>query len=156
MSVSPRPTTSSSKARRDHVAIMTPSWRLIPKIVSGEKTIESRWYQTRRAPWNGIDVGDRVFFKDSGKPVTAVAVVSEAIQFTLETLDEARAVVEKFGREICLVNADPGTWDRKPRFCVLIRLVDARLLDKPFFINKTGFGAGVAWVTVPNINAIKL
>lgn len=50
-----------------HVAIMKPSWKLIPKILSGEKTIESRWYQTRRAPWNGIAAGDVVYFKDSGE-----------------------------------------------------------------------------------------
>ncbi|MEI7477466.1 MAG: hypothetical protein WCJ81_02865 [bacterium] len=38
----------------DHVAIMKKSRKLIPKIVSGEKTIESRWYQTKRAPWNTV------------------------------------------------------------------------------------------------------
>jgi len=42
----------------DHVAIMTPSWKLIPKILDGKKTIESCWYQTRRAPWGKIAIGD--------------------------------------------------------------------------------------------------
>lgn len=49
-----------------HIAIMNGPWNLIPKILSGEKTIESRWYRTRRAPWGGIRAGDTVYFKDSG------------------------------------------------------------------------------------------
>jgi len=41
----------------DHVAIMKRSWGLIPKILSGEKTIESRWYKKRIPPWNRISKG---------------------------------------------------------------------------------------------------
>lgn len=32
----------------EHVAIMKKSWGLTRKILSGEKTIESRWYRFRR------------------------------------------------------------------------------------------------------------
>lgn len=38
----------------DHLAIMNPKRKLIPKILSGEKKIESRWYMMRVAPWDKI------------------------------------------------------------------------------------------------------
>ena len=54
-----------------HVAIMNKSWNLIPKIISGEKSIESRWYQTKRTPWDKIKAGDKIFFKNSGEAIIA-------------------------------------------------------------------------------------
>ncbi len=140
----------------DHVAIMKPSWRLIPKILSGEKTIESRWYQTRRAPWNNIRAGDRVYFKDSGKYITAVATVSEVLQFTLNGLADAEQVVERYGKHLSLVNRDPSTWSSIPKYCILIRLIDAKPISQPFAINKQGFGSAAAWITVPSISNIRL
>ena len=140
----------------DHVAIMKPSWRLIPKILSGEKTIESRWYQTRRAPWNNIRAGDRVYFKDSGKYITAVATVSEVLQFTLNRLADAEQVVERYGKHLSLVNRDPSTWSSIPKYCILIRLIDAKPISQPFAINKQGFGSAAAWITVPSISNIRL
>ena len=56
----------------DHVAIMNKSWGLIPKILSGSKTIESRWYKTKRTPWDKIAKGDTVYFKNSGEQVVEV------------------------------------------------------------------------------------
>ena len=38
----------------DHLAIMNPKRKLIPKILSGEKTIESRRYMMKVAPRNKI------------------------------------------------------------------------------------------------------
>jgi ASC-1-like (ASCH) protein len=64
-----------------HVAIMNKSWKLIPKILSGEKTIESRWYHTKRSPWNIVSQEDTVFFKDSGSNITASAKVARVIQY---------------------------------------------------------------------------
>ena len=77
----------------DHVAIMNPRWRLIPRILSGEKVIESRWYLTRRAPWDRVAAGDTVYFKDAGRPVTARAKVSRVVQLELEDLAACRAAI---------------------------------------------------------------
>lgn len=139
----------------DHVAIMTPSWKLIPKILSGEKSIESRWYQTRRAPWNKVTIGDRVFFKDSGKSITASAIVSRVWQFEIGTTIEAEKIVAEFGQRICIINPNIKTWGKAPKYCILIELGDPKSIP-PFTINKEGFGAGVAWITVDSIEAIRL
>lgn len=139
----------------DHVAIMTPSWKLIPKILSGEKSIESRWYRTRRAPWNTIAIGDRVFFKDSGKSITAKATVSRVWQFEIASVKDAEKIVAEFGDRICIVNPNVSTWGKLPKYCVLIELADAKSIP-PFAIGKKGFGAGVAWITVDSIEKIRL
>lgn len=137
-----------------HVAIMNPAWKLIPKILSGEKTIESRWYQTRHAPWNQIQKNDTIFFKDSGKPITAQADVSEVLQFTFQDLAGVRYVLNQYGKEICLVNPDPTTWGKLPKYCILIRLKNPQILKQPFAIHKAGYGIGCAWMVVEDINDI--
>ncbi len=38
----------------DHVAVMKKSWGLVPKILAGEKICESRWYKSKRPPWDII------------------------------------------------------------------------------------------------------
>ncbi len=139
----------------DHVAIMMPSWKLIPKILSGEKTIESRWYQTRRAPWDRVFVGDRVFFKDSGKPVTAQASVSNVWQFEMHALHDAKKIVDEFGRRIALINPDVSTWKRLPKYCVLIELT-CPVSCTPFYIEKRGFGSGAAWIAVDSIDRLRV
>jgi hypothetical protein len=139
----------------DHVAIMTPSWKLIPKILSGEKSIESRWYQTRRAPWDTISVGDRVFFKDSGTSITARAIVSNVWQFEIGSIHDAEKIVREFGTRIALVNSDVKTWGKLPRYCILIELADPESVS-PFDINKRGFGSGAAWITLDSIDNIRL
>jgi ASC-1-like (ASCH) protein len=147
---------SFCKAAMHHVAIMNKSWKLIPKILSGEKTIESRWYQTRRTPWDKIKKGDIIYFKNSGESVTAKAMVAEVMQFEFKDLDDAVKLIKNYGKEICLVNKDPGSWARFPKYCILMRLINPLSIKVPFNITKTGFGMSCAWLTVPNISKIKL
>ena len=138
----------------EHVAIMKKSWGLTEKILSGEKKIESRWYQTKRMPWGKIKAGETVFFKNSGEGVVAKAVVSDIMQFQIKSESEAEKIVKKFGKEICLLNRDVKTWDKLPKYCLLIFLKNPVRI-KPFEIDKTGFGMMSAWISVKNINKIK-
>jgi hypothetical protein len=140
----------------EHVAIMKKAWGLIPKILSGEKTIESRWYQTRRAPWNGIKSGETVYFKNSGEFVTATAVVSQVLQIEINSIEDAQKVVRKYGAAICLLNKDVHTWNPLPKYCILIFLKDPAVIKKPFQINKSGFGTPAAWITVQYVKKIKV
>jgi hypothetical protein len=139
----------------DHVAIMKKSWGLVPKIISGEKKIESRWYKNKSAPWGKIKEGDTIYFKNSGESVTASAKVSNVLQFNLQNVSDARNIVKKYGKKICLINSNPVTWGKLPRYCILKFLKNAKYLDKPFNINKNGFGTGAAWLCVQDIIKIK-
>ena len=135
-----------------HVAIMRKDWKLIGKILSGEKTIESRWYKTRRAPWNSIKKGDVVFFKDAGCPVTAKADVEKVLFFDLAHT-AGKDIVEKYGKRICLRSKSTG-WLAGKRYCILVFLRNPAKVQ-PFTIDKKGFGNANAWITVDDIGLLR-
>ncbi|MDD2909843.1 MAG: hypothetical protein PHU74_02880 [Candidatus Pacebacteria bacterium] len=138
----------------DHVAILRKDWKLLPKILSGEKAIESRWYQTKRAPFNKIKEGDFVYFKNSGEMVTAKAKVKKVLQYEIKGVSDLEFLVNKYGDKICLVDRDVSTWNSKIKYCILIFLKEVEKLKKPFNINKKGYGLNSAWLVVGNINQI--
>jgi len=140
----------------DHIAIMNKSWKLIPKIISGEKSIESRWYQTKRAPWDKIKKGDRIYFKNSGEAISARAEVVGVKQFEFKQADDISAVLKKYGAKICLIDNDWKTWEKTPKYAILIDLVNPHIIKKPFQINKAGFGNAVAWIAINDILKIKI
>ncbi|MEK6964575.1 MAG: hypothetical protein AABX70_09245 [Nanoarchaeota archaeon] len=140
----------------DHIAIMKKSWKLLPKILSGDKTIESRWYMNKSAPWDKIKAGETVYFKDSGDPVTVKAQVSEVKQFDLRHTLLSK-ILEQYGSKskICLSNPDPDSpYFKGKNYCILIFLKEVEPI-KPFDINKKGFGISSAWLCVKDINTIK-
>lgn len=138
----------------DHIAIMKPVWKLIPKILAGQKTIESRWYQHRVAPWDRIKAGERIFFKDSGKPVSAMARVAFVIQKETNSIEDLEALIRAYAEPIQMVERDPRVWKTKPRYVILIGLTDVQPVT-PFHIDKTGFGSAAAWLVVEDIERIK-
>jgi hypothetical protein len=84
----------------DHLAILDKKRKLLPKIISGEKTIESRWYKTRRTPYNKIEVGDIVYFKDSGEPVRVRATVGKVLFFSDLTESKIRDILKDYAKGI--------------------------------------------------------
>jgi len=142
----------------DHVAIMKKSWGLIPKILSGEKTIESRWYHTRRAPWGKIRAGDRVYFKNAGDPVVVRSTVSKVRQFENLTPAKIRTIFRKYVRADGISKREEGKFYRRFRnkkYCILVFLRGVTKV-RPFHVDKRGFGAMAAWISVKNIRSIRL
>lgn len=140
-----------------HVAIMKKSWGLTQKILTGEKTIESRWYKYKHVPWGKIGKGDTVYFKDSGAPVTVRAEVEQVLAFSDLTPKKVRQIIEKYGRDIQIEYKEVKRFYelyRNKKYCLLIFLKNPKAV-KPFEINKTGFGLMSAWLTVKNIARIK-
>jgi len=160
----------------DHVAIMKKEWGLLQKIVDGTKKIESRWYLHKAAPWDKIKPNDAIYFKNSGEPVTVTAKVKRVIQ--LSDLDspteyqkplfpESDGVISVGGLSpetiLDLFAGDDGIEiDQIPcflnlfkdkKYCLLIFLQNVQTIE-PFNIDKTGFGAMSAWLTIDNINRI--
>ena len=143
----------------DHLAIMKKTWNLIPKILSGDKKIESRWYIARYAPWDRINKGDTVYFKDAGAPVTAKAEVEKVIQHANYSDKELRDLLEKYGGSGNIsFTSTPDVvfhWAQKRNYCILIFLKNPEAI-KPFNINKTGYGNACAWICVNNINKLRI
>jgi len=141
----------------DHLAIMKKSWGLTDKILNGQKKIESRWYLTRRAPWDKIKAGEIIYFKDSGEPVTIKARVAKVMQFTNLTPKKVKEILNKYGRDDGIEKEKAPeffTRFKNKKYCLLIFLKNP-IKIKPFEIDKTGFGAMAAWITVDDVSKIK-
>lgn len=141
----------------DHVAIMKKSWGLLPKIKTGQKTIESRWYQNKHLPWDKITIGDTVYFKDSGSLITIKAIVQKVLQFANLTPQKVTEIIYQYGPQDGLAVKDyPQYIDlfKNKNYCLLIFLQNPQEIN-PFDIDKTGFGAMSAWITVNDIDRIK-
>ena len=138
---------------------MRSSWGLLPKIVSGEKTIESRWYQNQYQPWKKIDSGDIIYFKDSGQPVTVKAKAGKILRFDHLTPQKVKEILLKFGKDDGLdIQQDFNFYYKKfknKNYCLLIFLKDVQTI-LPFKISKQGFGAMSAWLVVDDINQMKI
>lgn len=137
----------------EHLAILSKERKLLAKILSGEKTIESRWYKFKRSPYNNIFAGETVYFKDSGCTVNAKAKVERALFF--ENLDKSKIenILEEYGKKICApLSFAPKLEDKN--YCTLIFLKDVKKV-KSFEINKTGFGNMCAWITCENVEKLK-
>jgi len=141
----------------EHLAIMNKSWGLIPKILRGEKTIESRWYSRKIAPWDAISTGDLIYFKDAGRPVTARAEVSAVQQFSDLNPDRIRNLlddyIERIGFQRSIIDDFMERIQGK-RYGILVSLQNPREIE-PFEIDKTSFGIGSAWLTVESIDKLR-
>ncbi len=141
-----------------HIAIMKKSWGLLPKILSGEKVIESRWYLNKSAPWGKIKMGDKIYFKNSGEPVTAEAVVSKVLEFESLTPKKVEELLLRYGNRdgVSVENMDQYfKLFKNKKYCLLIFLKNPKEI-RPFNINKRGFGSMAAWISVSDIKTIKI
>lgn len=137
----------------DHLAILSKKRRLLNKILSGEKTIESRWYKFKKPPFGTISIGDIIYFKESGCPVSAKARVKNVLTYNNLTPDGIVEIIKEYGSQIGIdLNFVEEVKDK--RFCVLIFLENPQKIE-PFEINKKGYGLMSAWITIDDINKLK-
>lgn len=145
--------------KRCHVAIMKKSWGLLPKILTGKKKLESRWYMSRYAPWGKINTGDAVYFKNSGEPVTVKVLVARVLAYENLTPEKVGGILQKYGTADGL-GIETGDFEKfyalfkNKRYCLLIFLRDAGEVG-PFNIDKTGFGAMAGWLTFENMEDLE-
>jgi len=142
----------SSDTHKDHLAILDKKRKLLPRIISGEKTIESRWYQTKRTPYNNIKSGDTVYFKDSGDKVKVKATVDKALFFADLTETKIKDILKNYAKGICM-KSEYSEKFLKYKYITLIFLKNVEEI-KPFDIDKSGFGNACAWITVDDIRKI--
>lgn len=138
-----------------HVAIMSKKGGYIEDILSGLKTIESRWYVNRCSPWDKIKKEDVIFFKESGGMVLARAEVKDVLQISGLNKERFEKIVDKYAGGIRMRNRNYEIVKNK-RYCILMFLKNVERIEKPFNINKKGFGVSSAWMCVEDINEIKI
>lgn len=138
----------------EHLAILAKKRKLLSKIISGEKTIESRWYKFKKTPYKNISVNDVVYFKESGEPVTVKAKVSKVLFFDNLNEEKVKEILKMYGERIGV----PMSYSEQiigKKYCTLVFIDEAQLVE-PFKIDKTGYGLMAAWITLDNINSIKI
>jgi ASC-1-like (ASCH) protein len=141
----------------DHLAIMKNNG-FLEKIESGEKTIESRWYKFKKTPYDTVKTGDQIYFKRSGNDVTLTSKVSKVIQFYELNEKKIKEILNVYGGDIGIEKEDTNKFFlsvKDKRYCVLIFLTSVKHTD-PFKINKNGYGNMSAWISVKDINKIRI
>ncbi len=128
-----------------HLAILKGEY--LDAIVSGDKTIESRFTKTRRAPWGTISAGDTVYLKVTSGPVRAIAEVGRVCCYEIPGPGDIEAIRAEFGDAI---GGSDEYWldKRNSRYAVLVWLEKVRPIE-PVRICKRDWRA---WVVLSEDN----
>ena len=130
----------------------------LEKIESGEKTIESRWYKFKKSPYDIVKQNDQIYFKKSGKDVTLTSKVTKVIQFDELNEKKIKEILNIYGKDIGIEKENTNKFFfsvKDKKYCVLMFLTSVKHIN-PFKVNKKGYGNMSAWISVKNINEIKL
>ena len=141
----------------DHVAIMKKSWALTEKILTGEKTAESRWFKAKRAPWDKISPKDTIYFKNSGESIVVKAKVTKVLQFDNLNPVKTEEILTSYGKSdlgISHIMPEIKRYVFGKNYCILVFFDNVEKI-REFDVDKTGFGAMAAWITTYDINKIK-
>ncbi len=138
----------------DHIAILSKKEKFLNKILEGTKTIESRWYTHKKIPYKRISKGDTIYFKETGEPINVKCKVEKVLFIDILNEENIAEIVNRFGDQIGIDKKYIINLKNK-KYCTLIFIKDVEKI-KAFKINKRGFGNMAAWITLDNIEKIKV
>ena len=128
-----------------HLAILKQPW--LNHILSGKKTIESRFTKIRLAPYGKVDAGDLVYLKESGGPVKGQFTAAKVETYTDLTPEMLNEINRRYHRHIFV---DPHfqdfweTWSAS-KYATLIHIENVIVYRNPFPFQKKD---GRAWVVL--------
>ena len=96
--------TAASSPLGIHLAVFSEPF--LSRVLSGEKTIESRFSRNRCAPYGEIGDGDIILLKQVGGPIRGVSLARRAWSYDLSA-EPIALVRDRFGDDIC---ADDAFW----------------------------------------------
>ena len=126
-----------------HVAVLLKPY--LDLILAGEKAIECRLTRQPRAPYEQIEPGERIWFKQSAGPWGATAVAEHVLFEANLTPRKIKELQRNYNHQI---RGDQQFWDWKAdsRYCTLIWLTDV----KPTQVGpRIGPLQGQAWLVLP-------
>lgn len=123
-----------------HIAVLLKTY--LDLILRGEKTVECRLTRTSRDPFERIEPGERIYFKQSAGPFAATAIVEHAL---CEANLSPRRVNEIKRDYNHLIRGEEAYWKlkRDSRFCTLVWLKDVQPIASGPEIRPL---QGVAWL----------
>ncbi len=113
-------------------------------MLSGAKTVECRLTRDSRDPYQSIEAGDRIYFKQSAGPYRATALAEHVMFESDLTPLRVREIARDYDELVC-GNREFWHWKRNSRFCTLIWLKDIQPADMGPAVPPL---QGVAWVTL--------
>lgn len=140
-----------------HIAIMKKQWKLIPKILKGEKVVESRWFKNKIIPWNKIKPRDIIYFKNSGEKVTVKARVTKVEQYEIRNNKHALEIMKKYSQQnlgTSEIQDNIKKYIVNKNYAIFVHFDNMKKIE-PFSIDKTGFGMQTAWLVTANINRLR-
>jgi ASCH domain len=115
-------------AATTHIVIMREPY--LTRVLSGEKTVESRFLRVRAAPFDRVAPGDRLLLKRVGGPIVATATAGVVRQFADLNRERALALLAQFRDQLRLED-DFLPRVQLTRYAVLIWLADVQPLATP-------------------------
>ncbi|MBI4039393.1 hypothetical protein HY388_01035 [Candidatus Daviesbacteria bacterium] len=123
-----------SKKFKRHLAIFTGD--TIDKILSGQKTIESRFSRQKIAPFGQVAKGDLILMKQSGGKLRGQFLVDKTIFFDHPSTQDVQLIKNKYAQEIAV---DEKFWLRHEGACYITLIFithPTAFLVEPFKIPK--------------------
>lgn len=107
------------------------------EILSGEKTIESRFSRVKNPPFGAVSSGDLVYIKPSGKDIIGEFRVKKVIFFDGLLTEDLIKIKKEYGKELAV---DEDYWKKvsDAKFGSLIFIGNsARFITSPVKIKKS-------------------
>lgn len=113
-------------------------------ILQGKKTVESRLTMQARDPFDNVEPGERIYFKQSSGPYRATAIAGHVLFEDNLTPRRIKEIEREYNH---LIRGEESFWNwkRHSKFCTLIWLREVRPLEVGPAIRPL---QGVAWLTL--------
>ncbi len=119
---------------KKHLAIFSNG--LGEMILSGQKTVESRFSKTKMPPFGEVSAGDLVYIKPTGQDLIGQFKVKKVIFYDGMDVTDLKDIQERYGQEIA---ADKSFWQKHQgaKFGTLIFIGQTtKFLTSPIKITK--------------------
>ncbi len=133
-----------------HLAVFTKG--VIDQILSGQKTIESRFSKFQFAPYKKVKRGDEIFMKESGGKVKGKFLADNVLFFSDLNPKKLGGLRREYDEEI---RADKSFWQDKKdaQYATLIFIKNPVPLANPLVLEKHDKRAWVVLSDVPGISS---
>ena len=133
-----------------HVAVLLKPY--LDAVLDGRKTVECRLTIQPRVPYDAIEPGERIYFKQSSGPYRATAIADHVIFENDLTPKRVKQLQRDYNDLVC---GEPRFWKakRNSRFATFIWLKDVQAIDTGPALKPL---QGVAWVKLDETPSWKM
>jgi len=136
--------------KRNHLVILKKQY--LDLILQGKKTIESRLLKTKHPPLGQINLGDKLFLKQSSGPVCATAMVKAVKTYENLTPQKIAELKNLYNNKV--LGADEyWNWKQNSKFAIFAWLENVKQIP-PVYIDKKDWRAWVVLTEKQNFGLL--